>query len=297
MHCTTPRPSRVTAHVRGLSVVLLALFVRLVLHAQDTGIVSGRITDARTKLALGGARVSVVGTELTTFADSAGNYALSNAPAGTQTIEFGYVGYEEMRQVATITAGSPATLDAAFGRDTVRMEKFVIDGSLVGSARAINRQRSSATLTSIVAADEIGRFPDQNAAESLQRLPGVSLYRDQGEGRFVDLRGLNYIYTSVTLNGSKVASPEVGDRAIALDIVPADTLSALEVTKVATPDMDGEGLGGAVNIKTKSPFDVTGLDAQVNAQCAGSRSRERRCLAERRPAVRHPEACAASSRH
>lgn len=236
------------------------------LHAQLSGTIAGRVIDAQTKLALGGARVSVAGTSVATFADATGDYTLSNVPAGRQTVEFSYVGYEDVQSATNVAAGSIATLNAAFGRDAVQMDKFVIDGSLVGSARAINQQRSANSLTSIVAADEIGRFPDQNAAESLQRLPGVSLYRDQGEGRFVDLRGMNYIYTSVTLNGAKVASPEVGNRAIALDIVPADTLASLEVMKVAMPDRDAEGLGGVVNITTKSPFDVTGFGAQASAQ-------------------------------
>lgn len=265
MQTPSSRAFRATRFARRAALAPLALVLGVALHAQGAGTLTGRVIDTRTNLALGGARVTVVGTGLVTYADASGNYSLSNVPAGAQSIEFSYVGYEDVRQAASIGAGE-TRLDGAFGSEAVRMQAFVIDGSLVGSARAINQQRSAASLTSIVAADEIGRFPDQNAAESLQRLPGVSLYRDQGEGRFVDLRGLNYIYTSVTLNGAKVASPEVGDRAIALDIVPADTLSSLEVTKVSTPDMDGEGLGGTVNIKTKSPFDATGLNASASAQ-------------------------------
>lgn len=241
------------------------------LSAQPTGIVAGRVTDAQTKLALGGARVAVAGTTLGTYADATGDYILPGVPVGKTTLEFGYVGYADLTKTTTVAADTLTRLDAAFGADVVRMEKFVIEGSLVGSARAINQQRSATALTSIVAADEIGRFPDQNAAESLQRLPGVALYRDQGEGRFVDLRGLNYIYTSVTLNGAKVASPEVGNRAIALDVVPADSLASLEVAKVNTPDRDGEGLGGTVNIKTRSPFDATGLAVHANAQAIYSR--------------------------
>ncbi|HEY1108417.1 MAG TPA: TonB-dependent receptor, partial [Opitutaceae bacterium] len=265
MQTPSSRTSRATRLVRRAALVPLVLALGVALQAQSTGTLAGRVVDTRTNLALGGARVTVVGTGLVTYADASGNYSLSNVPVGAQSIEFSYVGYEDVRQAASIGSGV-TQLDGAFGSEAVRMQAFVIDGSLVGSARAINQQRSAASLTSIVAADEIGRFPDQNAAESLQRLPGVSLYRDQGEGRFVDLRGLNYIYTSVTLNGAKVASPEVGNRAIALDIVPADTLASLEVTKVSTPDMDGEGLGGAVNIKTKSPFDAMGLNAAASAQ-------------------------------
>lgn len=244
----------------------LATGLRAGAQTSGTGTVAGRVTDPQTRLALGGARIALPGTALATFADAAGNYALTGVPTGPQTLEFTYVGYPEFRQTVTVPSGGVATADVAFGANTVQLEKLVIQGSLVGSARAINQQRSAAALTSIVAADEIGRFPDQNAAESLQRLPGVSLYRDQGEGRFVNLRGLNYTYTAVSLNGAKVASPERAERSIALDVVPADALASLEVAKVITPDMDGEGLGGTINIRTKSPFDTTGTTAHASAQ-------------------------------
>lgn len=247
---------------------LLGLWLAQALCAQTgggTGTLAGRVTDAATKLALGGVRVSVVGLPGETYTSKSGDYVLNGVPVGPQAVEFGYVGYAELQKRVNVGA-SVTRLDAAFGEDVVRLDAFVITGSLVGQARAINSQRAAATLTTIVAADEIGRFPDQNAAESLQRIPGVSLYRDQGEGRFVDVRGLNYVYTSVSLNGAKIASPELGDRAIALDVVPSDSLAVLEVAKVPTPDMDAEGLGGRINLRTRSPFDSTERELQVTAQ-------------------------------
>lgn len=258
------------------SLLLLGAVLATALSAQtgDTALVTGRVSDGATRLSLGGAKITVIGSTLETYTGSDGSYVLANVPAGTQTLEISYVGYPTERQTVTIGAGSSVRVDATFGGDAIQMERFVIEGSAVGSARAINQQRAADTLTNIVAADEIGRFPDQNAAESLQRLPGVSLYRDQGEGRFVNLRGLNYIYTSVTLNGAKMASPEVGGRFIALDVVPADTLATLTVTKVPTPDMDGEGLGGVVDIKTKSALDASGANASFSAQTIHSALRD-----------------------
>jgi len=246
------------AFAAGAALALAAI----ALHAQTSGILSGRVTDAATGLSLAGARVTVAGLE--TFTGQTGDYVLNRVPPGTQAVEVNYVGYEPLTQ--NVDVNGATRLNLVFNDHTVKLEKMVIEGAAVGAARAINQQRAAQTLKNIVAADEIGRFPDQNAAESLQRIPGVSLYRDQGEGRFVDLRGLNYIYTSVTLNGAKVASPEVGGRFLALDVVPADSLSALEVTKVSTPDMDGEGLGGVVNIKSKSPYDADGLAASATAE-------------------------------
>lgn len=236
------------------------------LHAQATGTLTGRVTDAATALALAGTRVTVVGTELETYTGPSGDYSLAGVPAGAQTVEFGYIGYGEKTESVQITAGAATRADAAFSAGTVELDKFVITGSLVGTARAINRQRGAATLKNIVASDEIGNFPDQNAAESLQRIPGVSLYRDQGEGRYIVLRGLNYTFTSVKVNGGSFAGADLGERATALDVIPSDVLAAIEVTKVPTPDMDGEGLGGQVDIKTKSPFDTEGLAASFTAQ-------------------------------
>lgn len=254
---------------RGLRAAVLIFAVGSVahgLHAQVTGSLMGRVTDATTQLALAGTRVSVPAANLETYTDQTGAYALTGVPTGTQAVEFGYVGYPEQKATVEVAAGRAARLDMVFGSEVLQLEKFTITGSLVGAARAINQQRSAASLTSIVAADEIGRFPDQNAAESIQRLPGVSLYRDQGEGRFINLRGLNYIYTPVRLNGANLASPELGDRAMALDVLPAESLGSIEVTKVPTPDMDAEGLGGSVNLKNKSAFDSTGRE--LNATTA-----------------------------
>ncbi|HRE81196.1 MAG TPA: TonB-dependent receptor [Opitutaceae bacterium] len=240
------------------------LMATLSAQTAPSGRVTGRVTDATTQLPLSGARVTVAGSSVETYTDTSGDFTLVDVPAGARSVEVSYVGYPDIRQ--TVTASSGATTRADFAFKTLELDRFVIEGSLVGTARAINQQRAATTLTNIVAADEIGRFPDQNAAESLQRLPGVSLYRDQGEGRFILLRGINYTLGNVLLNGTKLASPETGERGIALDVLPADALAAIEVSKVPTPDMDAEGLGGQVNIRTKSAFDTNGPAASFTAQ-------------------------------
>jgi TonB-dependent receptor len=230
------------------------------------GLITGRVTDDATGLALGGVRIAVDGTPLETYSSSNGAYTLVNVPAGERMLALSYVGYPSTRAIVIVAGAGTTRFDVAYGASEVVMDRFVIEGSLVGTARAINEQRAAATLSNIVAADEIGRFADQNAAESLQRVAGVSLYRDQGEGRYVVLRGLNFNYTSVKVNGGSFAGADLGDRATPLDVIPSDALASIEVTKVPTPDMDGEGLGGQVNIKTKSPFDADGFDAGFSAQ-------------------------------
>jgi TonB-dependent receptor len=244
------------------------LLLGAALSAADAGTIAGRVVDDRTKLALGGARVRVEGTALETYADRFGNFAIPNVPAGPVQVRFDYVGYTGFALPATVQPDGTFELDAHFGQDgeVIVLQPFVVEGAAVGQARAINQQHAATTLSNFVAADEIGRFPDQNAAEALQRMPGISLYRDQGEGRFAVVRGINYTLGSVTLNGMKVASPEIGDRGIALDVLPADALTTIEVNKVPTPDRDAEGLGGSVDLRTKSAFDHDNTYAALTAQ-------------------------------
>ena len=144
------------------------------------GLITGRVTDDATGLALGGVRIAVDGTPLETYSSSNGAYTLVNVPAGERMLALSYVGYPSTRAIVIVAGAGTTRFDVAYGASEVVMDRFVIEGSLVGTARAINEQRAAATLSNIVAADEIGRFADQNAAESLQRVACVSLYRDQG---------------------------------------------------------------------------------------------------------------------
>lgn len=249
---------------RFLSLLLSLAVVSSTAWAQSSGLLTGQVVDGSTQLALGGVRVSVLGTPHETYTSPSGRYTLPAVGRGSQVVIFSYLGYDDIRLPVTIAGQT--RLDAEFREGVIDMDSFVIRGAMVGTARAINQQRAADTLTNIVASDEIGSFADQNAAEALQRIPGVSLYRDQGEGRYIVLRGLNFNYTAVTVNGGSFAGADLGDRATALDVVPTDALSSIEVVKVPTPDMDAEGLGGRVNIKTKSPFDSEGTDANFRVQ-------------------------------
>jgi TonB-dependent receptor len=235
-----------------------------------TGSLSGHVTDAASQLALAGVRVSVPGTALETFTDARGDYILANVPAGAQSVEFDYVGYPGLKRSADVRAGRAVQLDSAFGNpggvDVVQMKEFVIEGNVVGTARAVNQQRSAETLTNIVASDAIGQFPDQNAAESLQRVPGLALYRDQGEGRYIIIRGVNAQYNHVAVDGASLATPESGLRTAPLDVIGSDQLGAIEINKVNTPDMDADGLGGSVNLRSRSAFDAQTRQLMFNAE-------------------------------
>ena len=148
------------------------------------------------------------------------------------------------------------------------IETVRVIGQAASTDRALSEQRAADNIESKVRADDIGDFPDNNVSESLQRMPGVSIERDQGEGRFVRVRGVAPDLNAVNVNGIQVPAPEAGRRAVALDVIPADLLESLTVVKTLTPDMDGNSLGGTVEVETLSAFDRDGLFYSVSG--AGS---------------------------
>ncbi|KPX95656.1 TonB-dependent receptor [Pseudomonas meliae] len=138
-------------------------------------------------------------------------------------------------------------------------EHVQVVGQAASIDNALKEQRSSDSIKSVVHADGVVQLPDQNVAEAVQRMPGVSVERDQGEGRFVTVRGLAPDLNSVTINGTLVPAPESGRRAVALDVLPAELVQSLSVIKTLTPDMDANSLGGTVDVESLSAFDHKGL--------------------------------------
>ncbi|MET0267925.1 MAG: TonB-dependent receptor [Duganella sp.] len=134
----------------------------------------------------------------------------------------------------------------------------IIAGQRSSLRNAIAAQEKADNIVSVISSDDIGGLPDKNAAEALARLPGVAVQRDQGEGRYVSVRGLGPDLNAVTINGALVPSPEAGRRAVALDVLPAGLIRSLEVSKTLTPDQDANSLGGTVEVKTLSAFDLPG---------------------------------------
>ncbi|KPW70394.1 TonB-denpendent receptor [Pseudomonas cannabina] len=165
-------------------------------------------------------------------------------------------------QLVGFTLGSLALAIASErlqAADASATEHVQVVGQAASIDNALKEQRSSDSIKSVVHADGVAQLPDQNVAEAVQRLPGVSVERDQGEGRFVTVRGLAPDLNSVTINGTLVPAPESGRRAVALDVLPAELVQSLSVIKTLTPDMDANSLGGTIDVESLSAFDHKGL--------------------------------------
>ncbi len=167
------------------------------------------------------------------------------------------------------------------------LERVTLNGQGASLRSALDKQRAALGVLSVVHADAIGALPDNNAAEALARLPGVSVERDQGEGRFIRVRGLGPDYNAVTINGAGVPASEADRRAPGLDLVPAGLIRSLVVTKTLTPADDANSIGGSVAVNTLSAFDLPGrlfsveLGANQDANAGKTRPRGALTFADR----------------
>jgi TonB-dependent receptor len=150
-------------------------------------------------------------------------------------------------------------------QETDQLEEVVITAIVDAAARAAEQQKNARGVTNVVSADTVGRFPDPNIAEALQRVAGIAIARDQGEGRYINVRGGPSEFSAVTIDGVSISAPDPTTRAIDLDTIPSDIVGQLEISKTLRPDQDADSITGAVNIKTQSPFDYKGLRARASA--------------------------------
>ncbi len=158
----------------------------------------------------------------------------------------------------SVFAAETAVGAGASGAGAVDLDRVEVRPQLESQTRAVDLKRSSDAIEDAVSSDAMGVYPDKNVAESLQRLPGVSVTRDQGEGRFVVIRGLDANLNSVSVDGIAIGTPEDSSRAAPLDVIPSDSTERLRVVKSPTPDMPGDAIGGAILVESASAFDRDG---------------------------------------
>lgn len=154
------------------------------------------------------------------------------------------------------TGPEPQTVATSQGEETSGPnDQVVVVGQRAMMDSAVKRQRDSDTVESVVTRDAIGQFPDQNVAEATRRLSGINILDDQGEGRFISVRGLDPTLNAASVNGVRLPAPEADTRAVALDVIASELVESIEVKKTLTPDMDADTIGASIEINTTKAFD------------------------------------------
>ena len=224
-------------------------------QAAFAGTLIGTVLDSNGVRPLQGADVRISSLGRVTTADAAGRFRFTDLPAGTYELSASFAGAEVQTQTITISQDGTQQVNFALAPEGTDIGTILVIGQQSTMLTNIQRQRAADTVVTVLSKDAIGQFPDQNVAEALRRAPGINVLNDQGEGRFVAVRGLDPNLNSTSINGARVPATGGDDRMVALDVVPAELVESIEIKKSLTPDMDGDTIGASVEIQTTSAFD------------------------------------------
>jgi TonB-dependent receptor len=238
---------------------LLLIFSGNLFAAGST--INGHVYDKTTGEPLIGANIIVVNTSLGAATDVDGKFIIYNVPAGEQKLKVSYIGYVAITVDVTVEENRTVEQDIRLEAQALTGETVVITGQAKGQLEAINQQLSSNTISNIVASDRIKELPDVSAAESIGRLPGISIDRYNGEATAIAIRGLAPKYNLITVNGVALPTTDYDNRTVDLSLISSNALDGIEVKKANTADMDADVLGGTVDLRLKeapSGFQLNG---------------------------------------
>jgi TonB-dependent receptor len=184
--------------------------------------------------------------------DDQGQFLISDLPPADYALMVTYVGFATTSTTVKAEAGKTANSDIVMNVASQSDMVIVTAERVQGEAEAINIERLSDNIVQVLPERVINSLPNTNIADAVGRLPSISLERDEGEGKYVQIRGTEPRLTSVTINGVNVPSPETTVRNIKLDSVPADLVERIEVFKTLSAEQDADGIGGTVNLVTRT---------------------------------------------
>jgi TonB-dependent receptor len=236
--------------------IFLAMLLNSILSAPaltqvGKGAITGRVTDSSDSI-LQAAQVVLEPKGGSAVSDAQGRFFVSDIEPGSYKITITYVGFAAFTQAVTVVAGQNANIDVKLTPASQNEQVLVTADRAAGEAEEINRQRTADNVVQVLTSDVIRSLPNANMADALGRLPSVTLERDEGEGKYVQVRGTEPRLTNLTINGINVPSPENNARQIKLDAIPADIVESVEINKTLQANMDADGIGGSVNLVTKT---------------------------------------------
>ena len=241
---------------------LLLVFACSPMHAQNAagaGSIEGRVEDAAGAV-VPRAQVTIAALNLKTASDDQGNFRIPEIPAGKYSVRVSYIGFSpvstevEVKPEQTIAV----TLQLKVANAS---EQILVEASRPhGEAEAINEIRTADNLLNVIPSEVIRSLPNANVADATGRLPGVTLYRIEGEGVYLQVRGTEPRLTNVTVDGITIPAPEPQVRQVRLDVIPSDMVDSIELNKTLLANMDGNGIGGSVNLRTKEAGERPTID-------------------------------------
>ncbi|MGO4710914.1 TonB-dependent receptor plug domain-containing protein, partial [Chryseobacterium sp. 2TAF14] len=215
----------------------------------------------KTNGALPGANISIVDENLKVSSLLDGDFSLLSPKLGEVNLKIEYIGYETKYFPITVKEGTndigyitiePENLATKDKLNDIQAVTITRPNALT-QAKAYEIKKNNNAIMEVIAADAIGKLPDRNAAEAVQRVQGVAVARYHGEADQATVRGTPFAWTSALFNGNRLPSANVlGNRSFVLDVVPSELIQFVQVSKAVTPDMDGDAIGGSINFITRT---------------------------------------------
>ncbi len=221
-------------------------------------VIKGKIYDANNNDPLIEASVYLLNTSYAAASDVNGEYVLKDIPAGHYTVEVKYIGYVAYKKEIDIKDDQTLKLDIGLKENTQQMNSIAVFGKLDKETEISSRltEKNADNEKNVISAKAMVSSPDINAANVLQRLSGVTLQKTAGSDEaYSIIRGMEPRYNNTLINGVKIPSPDDKSRFISLNIIPSDLLQSITVSKTLLPDMEGDAIGGTVDLIAKDAPD------------------------------------------
>lgn len=240
--------------------VLCSMLALVPAAAQERkGGITGSVTDA-THAVVQGARIEVQPGGQTAVSGGQGQFTITGLAPGRYKVTISAIGFAAFTSDdVAVTSGGLVNVEAMLKIESPTQVVEVRAPREHGEVEALNRERTADNILQVLPAEVITSLPNANIADAVGRLPSVTLERDEGEGKYIQIRGTEPRLTNVTIDGINVPSPESGVRQIKLDSMASDLVESVEINKTLQANQDGDGIGGSVNIKTKTAEDVPTL--------------------------------------
>ncbi|MFN9998368.1 MAG: TonB-dependent receptor plug domain-containing protein, partial [bacterium] len=230
----------------------LAFFFLLSGVIQAQNVLNIKIIDEE-NLNMPGANVQLKPGNRKAISNQSGVATFQGLNTGRYTIIIEYVGYQTSEKTIEVKVGSNNITEQLKSGVNIMKEVMVLGDRLKGQAKALNQQKNNLNITNVISSEQVGRFPDANIGDAIRRVPGITMQNDQGEARNIIIRGMGPELNSVNLNGERIPSAEGDNRRIQMDLIPADVIQTIEVSKTLTAEMDADAIGGSVNLITRAP--------------------------------------------
>jgi iron complex outermembrane receptor protein len=224
-----------------------------------TGSVAGSVASADTRNALQGATVSIPALNRTEFTDNSGSFLLQNLPAGTIEVVVSYTGFNDEKRTVAVRAGETVRLEATMKpAPALMMDAFTVATEREGAALSITEQRNAANIKNVTALDEWGNLPTLSIAELAMRLPGITFTTDEDNVvNNVSIRGMGSNFTRLNIDGMSSTGVGGDGRSATLHSFSGAMYEQIEVIAGQTPERRADGLGGQLNLKTRSPLSMS----------------------------------------